>query len=144
MILPDPKGLKVREHDGNNRCRDRRRRVDRVRKYMADGWTSFKMKVGVDIEAEVRRAGLIRDVMGAEGRLMVDANQVWSADQAIECMARLAPCDPLWIEEPTHPDDILAHARIAKAVAPIGVAAGECISNAVLYKQFMQAGAMSF
>ena len=117
---------------------------DRVRKYMADGWTSFKMKVGVDIEAEVRRAALIRDVMGAEGRLMVDANQVWSADQAIECMARLAPCDPLWIEEPTHPDDILAHARIAKAVAPIGVAAGECISNAVLYKQFMQAGAMSF
>lgn len=115
-----------------------------VRKYREDGWTSFKMKVGVDINAEVRRAALIREEIGDDGRLMVDANQVWSVDQAIESMAHLAPYDPLWIEEPTHPDDILGHARIAQGVAPIGVAVGECISNAVLHKQFMQAGAISF
>ena len=117
---------------------------DRVREYMAAGWTWFKMKVGADIDEEVLRAGIIRDEIGASGRLMVDANQVWGVDQAIECVTKLAPFEPLWIEEPIHPDDILGHARIAKAVAPIGVAVGECISNCVLYKQFMQAGAMSF
>jgi len=117
---------------------------DLVRKYRAAGWTWFKMKLGVDLDAEVQRARLIREEIGAEGRLMVDANQVWSVEQAINSMEALAPYDILWIEEPTHPDDILGHARIAKAVAPIGVAVGESISNRVLHKQFMQAGAMAF
>ncbi len=102
------------------------------------------MKVGVDSEAEQARAALILSEIGADGRLMVDANQVWSVDRTIECMRRLAPFDVLWIEEPTHPDDILGHARIAESVAPIGVAVGEVISNRVVFKQFMQAGAMSF
>ncbi|MAE67603.1 MAG: fuconate dehydratase [Phycisphaeraceae bacterium] len=115
-----------------------------VREYRATGWSAFKMKVGVDIEAEQARAALIRSEIGADGRLMVDANQVWSVDRTIECMRRLAPFDVLWIEEPTHPDDILGHARIAESVAPIGVAVGEVISNRVVFKQFMQAGAMSF
>ncbi|HCN08461.1 MAG TPA: fuconate dehydratase [Lentisphaeria bacterium] len=117
---------------------------DLVRTYMAAGWTRFKMKIGVDVDAEVRRAALIREEIGADGALMVDANQVWGVEQAIEYMQHIAPLDPRWIEEPTHPDDILGHAAIAKAVAPIGVAVGECISNAVQHKQFMQAGAMSF
>ncbi len=75
---------------------------------------------------------------------MMDANQVWDADQAIEQMRELARFNPLWIEEPTSPDDILAHAKISKAVAPIGVATGEAVSNRVMFKQFMQAGAMQF
>ena len=117
---------------------------DLVQKYMAAGWTRFKMKVGVDIDAEVSRARLIREEIGAHGILMTDANQVWSVEQAIASMQALAPFEPLWIEEPVHPDDIFGHAKVAEAVAPIGVAVGECISNSVLYKQFMQAGAMSF
>lgn len=111
---------------------------------MADGWTHFKMKVGTDIDEDVRRAGLIRDVIGPERTLMMDANQVWGASEAIDKMARLAGFDPLWIEEPTSPDDVLGHARIARAVAPIGVATGEHCQNAVMFKQFLQAKALSF
>lgn len=117
---------------------------ERCRRYMADGWSWFKMKVGADIDSEVRRAGIIRSEIGPGGKFMVDANQVWSVEEAIETMQHLAPFDPLWIEEPTSPDDILGHARIAKAIAPIGVATGECLHNRVMFKQFMQADAMSF
>ena len=111
---------------------------------VAQGWTHFKMKVGADLDADVRRAALIRDVIGPERRLMMDANQVWDVDQAIAAMARLAAFDPWWIEEPTSPDDILGHARIARAVAPIGVATGEHVQNRVIFKQLLQAEAIRF
>lgn len=75
---------------------------------------------------------------------MVDANQVWEVEEAIGWMERLAPFDPYWIEEPTSPDDVLGHARIAKAVAPIGVATGEHCQNRIVFKQLMQADAISF
>src|SRR2546421_9018836 len=75
---------------------------------------------------------------------MLDANQVWDVGQAIEWMKELSRFGPLWIEEPTSPDDILGHARIAKAVAPVGVATGEHCQNRVMFKQFLQAGALSF
>lgn len=116
----------------------------RCRNYLDAGWSWFKMKVGRDVDDDVRRAGIIRDVIGNNGRLMVDANQVWSVDEAIEYMRYLAPFAPLWIEEPTSPDDILGHAAIAKAIAPIGVATGEVVQNRIMFKQFMQAGAMNF
>ena len=83
------------------------------------------MKVGGDLADDVRRAAIIRDEIGPERKLMMDANQVWDVGTAIERMAGLARFDPLWIEEPTSPDDILGHAAIARAVAPIGVATGE-------------------
>jgi L-fuconate dehydratase len=115
-----------------------------VRAGIAGGWTHFKMKVGANLEDDVRRAQLIRDEIGWERTLMMDANQVWDVDQAIEWMKPLARFKPLWIEEPTSPDDVLGHARIARAVAPIGVATGEMCQNRVMFKQFLQAKALDF
>jgi L-fuconate dehydratase len=115
-----------------------------VREALATGWTEFKMKVGRDLDDDVRRAALIREEIGSGRILMMDANQVWDVPQAIECMKELAQFKPLWIEEPTSPDDILGHATIAKAVAPVGVATGEHCHNRVMFKQFFQAGAMSY
>lgn len=115
-----------------------------VREGLAQGWTHFKMKVGRDLQDDLRRARLIREEIGPERKLMMDANQVWDVDQAIEWMKALAPCAPYWIEEPTSPDDILGHARIARAIAPIGVATGEHCQNRVVFKQLLQAKAISF
>lgn len=108
------------------------------------GWTYFKMKVGGDLDDDVRRAGLIRAEIGPDRKLMMDANQNWDVSAAIESMKALAQFDPWWIEEPTSPDDILGHARIRSAVAPIGVATGEHAHNRVMFKQFLQADAIDF
>ena len=115
-----------------------------VREGLAQGWTHFKMKVGRDLDDDVRRARLIREEIGPERKLMMDANQVWDVDQAIDWMKELAPFDPYWIEEPTSPDDVLGHAKIARAIEPIGVATGEHCQNRVVFKQLMQANAISF
>lgn len=114
------------------------------REGIADGWTHFKLKVGQDLEDDIRRCRIVREEIG-EGRfLMVDANQKWDVPEAIEWMKRLTPFKPLWIEEPTSPDDVLGHAAIARAVAPIGVATGEACQNRVVFKQLMQADAIKF
>jgi L-fuconate dehydratase len=115
-----------------------------VREGLAQGWTHFKMKVGRNLADDIRRARIIREEIGSERRLMMDANQVWDVNQAIEWMKELAVFQPHWIEEPTSPDDILGHAKIAKAVAPIGVATGEHCQNRVVFKQLLQADAISF
>ena len=114
------------------------------REGIAEGWSHFKIKVGRDLNDDMRRAGIIRDEIGPDRTLMMDANQVWDVDEAIAFMRELARFDPWWIEEPTSPDDVLGHAAIARAVAPIGVATGEQCHNRVMFKQFMQAGAISF
>ena len=111
---------------------------------IAEGWDYVKLKVGRDLEDDVRRCRIVREEIGPERRLMVDANQVWDVGQAIEWMGHLAPFDPWWIEEPTSPDDILGHAAIARAVAPVGVATGEHCQNRVMFKQLMQADAIAF
>lgn len=113
-----------------------------MRDALADGWTHFKMKVGRNLDDDCRRAAIIREEIGPERFLMMDANQVWGVEEAIANMAQLAAYDPWWIEEPTSPDDILGHARIAHAVAPIKVATGEHCHNAVMFKQLMQADAL--
>src|SRR6266545_6395299 len=95
-----------------------------VREGLAQGWTHFKMKVGRDLDDDMRRARLIREEIGPDRKLMMDANQVWDVDQAIDWMKELAAFNPHWIEEPTSPDDVLGHAKIAQALAPIGVATG--------------------
>ena len=115
-----------------------------VREGLDQGWTHFKMKVGANLDDDVRRAQLIRDEIGPARTLMMDANQVWDVGQAIEWMKVLAHFKPLWIEEPTSPDDVLGHAAIARAVAPIGVATGEACHNRVMFKQFLQAKALDF
>ncbi len=109
---------------------------------LANGWNHFKIKVGNDIEDDCRRAAIIREEIGPQRYLMMDANQRWDVGQAIDHMRRLAAFDPWWIEEPTSPDDVLGHAAIAKAIAPVSVATGEMCQNRVMFKQFMQAGGL--
>jgi L-fuconate dehydratase len=121
---------------------DKLRRL--CREAIAGGWEIFKMKVGADIDDDVRRAAIVREEIGPERKLMVDANQHWDVNEAIAAMERLKPFDPWWIEEPTHPDDVLGHAAIARAVAPIGVATGEHCANRVMFKQLLQSNAISF
>ncbi|MDN5217033.1 L-fuconate dehydratase [Fulvivirgaceae bacterium BMA12] len=106
------------------------------------GWQHLKMKVGADIEDDMKRAQIIRQEIGDDLKLMMDANQKWEVHEAIENMKRLATFNPWWIEEPTSPDDILGHAAVAKAIAPIKVATGEHCQNRVVFKQLLQAGAV--
>ena len=113
------------------------------REAIAGGWTHFKIKVGADLADDIRRCVIIREEIG-DRRLMMDANQRWDVPEAIANMQSLARFDPWWIEEPTSPDDVLGHAAIRRAVAPIGVATGEHCQNRVLFKQLMQAGAIDF
>ncbi len=121
-------------------------RRELCQKYLAMGFKWFKMKVGADLQDDLHRAAIIREEIGDDCHFMVDANQVWDVDEAIVNMKELAKFNPVWIEEPTSPDDILAHAAISKAVQPmgIGVATGEACSNRIMFKQFMQAGGMQF
>jgi len=109
---------------------------------LAAGFTHVKMKVGADLAADDRRAALIRRALGPAGVLMMDANQVWGVDEAIDSMRVLRAHDPWWIEEPTSPDDVLGHARIRREVAPVRVATGEHVQNRVIFKQLFQAGAI--
>jgi L-fuconate dehydratase len=114
------------------------------REGMAQGWSHFKIKVGRDLADDVRRSAIIREEIGPQRKLMMDANQVWDVSDAIASMRELARFDPWWIEEPTSPDDVLGHAAIARAVAPIGVATGEQCQNRIVFKQLMQADAIRF
>jgi L-fuconate dehydratase len=111
---------------------------------VAAGWNYFKQKVGGDIEEDIRRARILREEIGWERKLMMDANQVWDVEQSIRNMRRLAEFKPWWIEEPTSPDDILGHAKIRHQIAPIGVATGEHCHNRVMFKQLLQAKAIDF
>jgi L-fuconate dehydratase len=117
---------------------------DLCQEAIAKGWTHFKMKVGGNIEEDVRRARLMREVIGPERKLMMDANQVWDVDEAIAHTRRLAEFNPWWMEEPTSPDDVLGHAAIARAVAPVRVATGEHVQNRIMFKQLFQTNAISF
>jgi L-fuconate dehydratase len=114
------------------------------REAVAEGWTHFKMKVGANLEDDMRRAALLREEIGPDRKLMMDANQTWDVGQSIANMRRLAEFDPWWIEEPTSPDDVLGHAAIARAIAPIRVATGEHVHNRVMFKQLLQADAIGF
>ncbi|HMO57813.1 MAG TPA: L-fuconate dehydratase [Roseiflexaceae bacterium] len=115
-----------------------------LREAVAGGFTHLKQKVGAHLADDIRRARIIREEIGPDRTLMMDANQVWDVGEAIANMAQLAQFNPLWIEEPTSPDDVLGHAAVARAVAPIGVATGEHVQNRVIFKQLLQAQAISF
>jgi L-fuconate dehydratase len=116
---------------------------DLCRVALADGWTHFKTKVGLDVAADVHRCELMREEIGGAA-LMADANQVWDVDEAIAWMRHLEPFSLRWIEEPTSPDDVLGHAAIRRAVAPVGVATGEHAANRVVFKQLLQANAIDY
>lgn len=112
------------------------------REGITDGWTHFKLKVGGDAVDDLRRGKIVREEIGWQNRMMVDANQKWGVDEAIERTLQLAELKPWWMEEPTSPDDILGHARIRRAIEPIHVATGEHCHNSVMFKQLLQAGSI--
>lgn len=109
---------------------------------VADGFTQIKLKVGADLDDDVRRCRVARSVVGPGVRLAIDANQRWDVEEAIRWTKALAEFDPYWIEEPTSPDDVLGHAAIRAAVAPVKVATGEHVQNRIVFKQLLQAGAL--
>ncbi|MEO8882042.1 MAG: L-fuconate dehydratase [Devosia sp.] len=106
------------------------------------GFSHIKMKVGRDLDDDIRRLEIVRRIMGPDRFLMIDANQVWEVDQAIEWVQELKPFNPYFIEEPTSPDDIEGHRKIREAVAPVKVATGEMCQNRILFKQFITRGAI--
>jgi L-fuconate dehydratase len=108
------------------------------------GFDHIKLKVGRDIEQDVRRVSIAREIIGPDRFLMLDANQVWNVDEAVRAMRQLAKFDPYWIEEPTSPDDVLGHATIAREIAPIRVATGEHVQNRIVFKQLLQSDAIGF
>ncbi|MFG1767256.1 L-fuconate dehydratase [Micromonospora parva] len=123
--------------------------VGLARQAVADGFTQIKLKVGADAADDVRRLKIAREAVGPKIRIALDANQRWDVAEAVDRMRELAPYDPWWIEEPTSPDDVLAHAAIRSALAtsapdggPIRVATGEHVANRVVFKQLLQAGAV--
>jgi L-fuconate dehydratase len=119
---------------------DKLRRL--CREGLAQGWQNFKMKVGRNLAEDERRCAIVRQEIGPDCRLMVDANQVWEVGQAIEWMHALSRFDPWWIEEPVCPDDILGHGKVARAVRPIRVATGEHGHSRVMFKQLLASDAV--
>ncbi len=109
---------------------------------VSDGFEHVKLKVGNDAAEDARRCALARRVIGPDRRLMVDANQVWGVGEAVAAVTALKEFDLWWVEEPTSPDDVLGHAAIARAVAPVKVATGEHTQNRVVFKQLLQADAL--
>lgn len=109
---------------------------------IAEGWTHFKLKVGGDAIDDLRRGRIVREEIGWERQMMVDANQKWGVEEAIRRTLQLGELKPYWMEEPTSPDDILGHARIRREAAPTRIATGEHCHNAVMFKQLLQAGAI--
>ena len=118
---------------------------DNARRALSEGFTAMKLKVGSkDPRRDIRRAGIIRDAVGDACRVMVDANQQWTLPQALRICLELAPINPYWVEEPTHPDDVTAHQTLARAIAPTAIAMGEHVPNRVIFKNYIQAQAAQF
>ena len=114
------------------------------REAVEQGFRQIKLKVGTDLADDIRRLRIAREVCGPDIRIAVDANQRWDVPEAIEWIRALAPYQPWWVEEPTSPDDVLGHAAIARAIAPIAVATGEHVQNRIVFKQLLQLGAISY
>lgn len=112
---------------------------------VGEGFTALKLKVGSpDPSRDIRRAFLLREAVGDDVRLMLDANQKWPIPKALTMGMALAPMSPYWLEEPTHPDDILGHQTLARALAPVRIAAGEHVPNRVMFKNLLQCDAIAF
>ncbi|WP_432487534.1 L-fuconate dehydratase [Kineococcus sp. SYSU DK018] len=116
--------------------------VSLSRQAVAEGFTQIKLKVGASVADDVRRLRLAREAVGPDVRIAVDANQRWDVAEAVEWIGALAPHDPWWVEEPTSPDDVLGHAAIRRAVAPVKIATGEHVQNRIVFKQMLQAGSL--
>ncbi|MEL6149893.1 MAG: enolase C-terminal domain-like protein, partial [Chloroflexota bacterium] len=109
------------------------------------GFGAVKLKVGsVEAERDLRRANLVRETVGDNVRVMLDANQQWTLPQAVRICLQLAEMNPYWIEEPIHPDDVLGHQTLARAIAPVQLALGEHVPNQVIFKNYLQTGCAGF
>jgi len=118
---------------------------DKARRALDNGFRAFKLKVGsADPQRDIRRAYMLREMVGDDSLVMLDVNQQWTYPQSLTMCESLRKMSPYWIEEPTHPDDIDAHRRLAEAISPIRVALGEHVPNRVVFKNFMEAGAIYF
>jgi L-fuconate dehydratase len=118
---------------------------DLTERAIGKGFTAFKLKIGSSDRArDLRRAAMLRACVGDQGTVMLDANQQWTMPVARAMCGELAKLNPLWIEEPTHPDDLIGHADLAREIAPVKIATGEHLPNRVVFKNFIQAGAMHF
>lgn len=118
---------------------------ENARRAAAHGFSAMKLKVGSsDPIRDIRRAHIVREAVGQDIRIMLDANQQWTLPTAVRVCLELVQIAPYWIEEPTHPYDILAHQTLARAIAPVPLALGEHVPNRVMFKDFMQAGAAHF
>jgi len=118
---------------------------ENCKRALAEGFTALKLKVGSpDPERDLRRANIVREVAGDQARVMLDANQQWTLPQALAICPRLRAMNPFWIEEPTHPDDVLGHKTLADAVAPVKLALGEHVPNRVVFKNYLQAKCAGF
>jgi len=116
-----------------------------ARRALDRGFRAFKLKVGSkDPDRDLRRAGMLRELVGPQSIVMLDVNQQWTFPQAVSMCAKLQPISPFWIEEPTHPDDIHGHRLLAREIAPMRIALGEHVPNRVLFKNFMEACAFHF
>lgn len=115
------------------------------RKALAEGFKAMKLKVGsADPLRDIRRANIVREEAGADIKVMLDANQQWTLPQALSICKELQSMNPYWIEEPTHPDDILAHKTLAEAISPIKLALGEHVPNRIIFKNYLQTNCAGF
>ena len=118
---------------------------ENCKRAIAAGFTAMKLKVGArDPERDLRRAKIVREVAGDQTRVMVDANQQWTLPQALDICQRLRAINPFWIEEPTHPDDVIGHKTLADAIAPTKLALGEHVPNRVVFKNYLQTKCAGF
>jgi L-fuconate dehydratase len=118
---------------------------ENCKKAIDNGFTAMKLKVGSkDPKRDIRRANIVREVAGEGSKIMLDANQQWTLPQAISICNELKNMNPYWVEEPTHPDDILAHQTLAKKIAPVKLALGEHVPNRIIFKNYLQTGCTSF
>jgi len=118
---------------------------ENCRRAIANGFNAMKLKVGSrDPARDLRRAGIVRETAGSQARVMVDANQQWTLPQALDICQQLRAIDPFWIEEPTHPDDVLGHRTLAEAIAPTKLALGEHVPNRVVFKNYLQTRCAGF
>jgi L-fuconate dehydratase len=118
---------------------------ENCKKAIDEGFTAMKLKVGSkDPERDIRRANLVREVAGDDVKVMLDANQQWNLPQALSICKELKQMNPYWIEEPTHPDDIMAHKTLADAITPLKLALGEHVPNKIIFKNYLQSGCASF
>jgi len=118
---------------------------ENVERALAEGFRALKLKVGSpDSGRDVRRANLLRELVGPEVPIMLDVNQTWTLPTALRVCGELAEMAPYWIEEPTHPDDLVAHQTLARAIAPVPLAIGEHVPNRIVFKNYLQLGAARY